>query len=70
MCLPNVLDKVLEMGLIFPSLLIILETRVEQWFMKLVLVLFTLFVIFVDVINKVILLITKPSERLNQGIEG
>ena len=42
MCLPNVLDKALEMGFIFPSLLIILEIRVEQWFMKLVLVLFTL----------------------------
>ena len=42
MCLSNVLGKVLEMVLAFPSLLIILKIRVEQWFIKIILVLVTL----------------------------
>ena len=48
MCLPNVLDKVLEMVLIFPSLLIILEIRVEQLFMTTVLVLVTLAILIIS----------------------
>ena len=38
-CLPNISDKVFEVVLTFPPWLIILEIRVEQGFMELVLVL-------------------------------
>ena len=38
----NILDKVLKLVLTVPPWLIILEVRVKQWFMKLVLVLVTL----------------------------
>ena len=57
MCLPNVLDKALEMGLIFPSFLVILEIRVEQWFMKLVLVLFTLAILKISTAHAALIIL-------------
>ena len=48
-CLQNVLDKVLEVVLTLPLSLIILEIRVDQLFMELVLVLVTLAVLRISV---------------------